>query len=218
MTIPATAPRSVARTIAVISILLHIKTVKETFRMRRELKTLAWTLTPLKQGKKGQTGVEGIDPIVRLVILVWRTGRGLLTRRSRTRVVGLSPWGEPPAVVDFQTTMKLQQIILGARELTGVIRLLELRIVRTREWRMEVDLSGILTQLVYVEVGAAVRAGRLPAQRGNSVIIIITIILTNHLRGLTVNMDTTGITAIMGPIAHDPEKRKNLQIYQFLTK
>lgn len=60
-------------------------------------------------------------------------GRGLLTRRSRTRVVGLSPWGEPPAVVDFQTTMKLQQIILGARELTGVIRLLELRIVRTRE-------------------------------------------------------------------------------------
>lgn len=41
MTIPATAPRSVARTIAVISILLHIKTVKETFRMRRELKTLA---------------------------------------------------------------------------------------------------------------------------------------------------------------------------------
>lgn len=81
---------------------------------------------------------------------------------------------------------------------------------------MEVDLRGILTQLVYVEVGAVVRAGRLPAQRGSSVIIIITIILTNHLRGLTVTMDTTGIMA--DPIAPDPEKRKNLQIYQFLTK
>lgn len=83
---------------------------------------------------------------------------------------------------------------------------------------MEVDLSGILMQLVYVEVGAGVRAGRLPAQHGSRVIIIITIILTNHLRGLTVNMDTMDITAIMAPIALDPEKRKNLQIYQFLTK
>lgn len=216
MTTPATAPRSVARTIAVISILRHINKVKENFRVRRELKTLAWTLIPLKRGRKGRTGVVGIDPIVKLVIPVWRTGRGSLTRRSRTRVVGLSPWGEPPVVVDFLTTMKLQQIILGARELTGVIPLLGLRIVRTRAWRMEVDLRGILTQLVYVEVGAAVRAGRLPAQRGSSVIIIITIILTNHLRGLTVTMDTTGIMA--DPIAPDPEKRKNLQIYQFLTK
>lgn len=63
-------------------------------------------------------------------------------------------------------------------------------------------------QLVYVEVGVVVRVGCLFVQCGNSVIIIIMIILINYFRGFMVIMDIMGI--MVDFIVFDFEKRKNL--------